>query len=65
MSLAALFNNNMWSQVIYGLLKALLEYFDTKLKEPSTIQNVKTPDELRRDWHNYLIDKLRNKNGGN
>jgi hypothetical protein len=51
----------MWANIVYGFLKALLEYFDKKLKEPSTIQNANTPEPIRRQWHNYLTDKLRNK----
>ena len=51
----------MWGQVIYGLLKALLEYLDKKLKEPSNLQDANTPEPLRRQWHNYLTDKLRDK----
>lgn len=54
----------MLAQAIYGFLKALLEYFDKKLKEPTTLQNAQTPINIRRQWHDYLSDKLRDKNGG-
>ena len=55
----------MWQGIVYGFLKALLEYFDKKLKEPSTLQNENTPISIRRQWHGWLIDQLHNKNGGN
>lgn len=55
----------MVSQVIYGFLKALLEYFDKRLKEPYTLQDANTPKPIMRGWHDYLSDKLRNKNSDN
>ena len=55
----------MWAGLVYGFLKALLEYFDKKLKEPNTLQNANTPIALRRQWHNYLSAKLRDKNPSN
>jgi len=51
----------MWASLVYGFLKALLEYFDKKLKEPNTLQDANTPIALRRQWHNYLFNKLRDK----
>lgn len=54
----------MLAQVIYGLLKALLEYFDKSLKEPHTIEDANTPAPIRRQWHYYLVGKLRDKDGG-
>lgn len=52
----------MLANVIYGFLKALLEYLDKTLKEPSTIQNANTPESIRRQWHEYITSKLRDKN---
>ena len=55
----------MWQGIVYGFLKALLEYFDKRLKVPNTLQDENTPIDIRRQWHNYLTDKLRDKNSGN
>lgn len=55
----------MLAQAIYGFLKALLEYLDKQLKEPNTITDAQTPINIRRQWHNYLTDKLRDKGGNN
>ena len=51
----------MWSwlaSVVRGLFRAILDFIWDKAKEPDTIQDVKTPEQLKAEWNQYVQDKL-------
>ena len=54
---------NMW-----GWLKPLLEWLESLIRreaaKPDTLEDVKTPADIRRRWTDALRDKLRDKNSG-
>ena len=53
----------MWGW-IKPLVEALLAFLDGKSKEPSTIQDANTPKTIRDRWNAYIVERMRDKGGG-
>ena len=57
---------------MWGWIKAIMAaFFETligliwrKVEQPKTIEDEKTPPDVKRDWNKYVADQLRDKNGG-
>ena len=41
-----------------------VEQAKEEITKPSTMEDEKTPDELKRNWNQYVADQLRVKDGG-
>jgi hypothetical protein len=55
--------------MLWGWLKPFLDWLEGFLRrqasQPRTIDDAKTPPDIRRRWADYIRDKLRDKGGGN
>ena len=57
----------MWGwlkAICAALFETLLNYFWPKIEQPKTIEDEKTPENIKHDWNEYVADQLRDKNGG-
>lgn len=53
---------------IYEILRAvfdsLIPYLDKKLNAPHTLEDAKTPSDVKRRWDDYVAERLRFQSGG-
>jgi hypothetical protein len=51
----------MWgwlAALVRGFFRAILDFVWDKAKEPDTIEDVKTPEQLKAEWQAYVQDRL-------
>jgi hypothetical protein len=57
----------MWGwlkAIMSAFFDALFSLFWKEVNKPDTIEDEKTPTNVKRDWNRYVADQLRDKNGG-
>jgi hypothetical protein len=50
--------------LIAKLFGVILEFLWSKKQQPGTINDEKVPNDIKRDWNNYVDHGLRDKGGG-
>jgi hypothetical protein len=55
---------NFWKWLVGLLVHEAVEQVKEEVKKPSTMEDEKTPDEIKRNWNAYVADQLRVKDGG-
>lgn len=53
-----------WANFIAALAVALIELAIKLGAQPKTMEDAKTPDNIRAAWADYLRERLRDKDGG-
>lgn len=53
-----------WPNIIAALAIALLKFAIERGATPSTLEDVKTPENIRTAWADYLRERLRGKPDG-